>query len=489
MSFVSFAFPLFFSFTLILYYGFRYFANGKFQWTILLCASYLFYGWVNPIFLLFIILSTVITYLCTLKSKKWCIVLAIILHLGLLGFLKYANFVIDTIDFFGAGISHIDSLILPLGISFYTFQSIGYLIDVYRGTCGVERNIFKYALFVSYFPHISQGPIGRFEYVAPQLFESHALEKINFEKGLYRILLGYFEKLVVAGRLAPYVTEVFNSPSSYSGLALALAVFFYSIYLYADFSGYMNIALGCSQCFGVKLDENFDTPYFSTSIAEYWRRWHITLGTWFKDYLYYPLLRSPLLMKINKSLFRKGHKAAAKNVTVTCALTVVWFMTGLWHGAAWHYIAWGMWHGFFIITSTILCKQYASMRKTLHIPEKSRFWHIFRILRTYCIVLFGYVFFASHSIADSIYIIRKIFTDFHLNSASIGQALLPFIPSNIAVSYALIAFLYIVIYFLYDVLKNKQFSLICSFLWNVFMVASIILFGYFGSSNFVYIQF
>lgn len=499
MSFVSFAFPAFFMLVISVYYGFGYIAQGKFQWVILLISSYIFYTWLSPLFAAFIIFSTLTTWLFALlisfctddrnRTRKLFVVLSLFCQLGLLGFLKYTNFIIGTFNHFGTHIQYINCLVLPLGISFYTFQSIGYLIDVYRGVCEAERNIFKYALFVSYFPHISQGPIGRFNRLAPQLFSTRSISAANFERGCSRILTGYFEKLVIAGRLAPYVTTVFDAPENYSGLTLFMAVIFYSVYLYADFSGYMNIALGCSHCLGISLDENFDKPYFSSSIAEYWRRWHITLGTWFKDYLYYPLLRSPLLMNLNKKLSRAGHKEAAKFITVSIALLIVWFMTGLWHGAAWHYIVWGLWHGFFIITSTLLEKQYNTWKNALHISDSSWAWHAFKILRTYCIVLCGYIFFAAHSLSDSLLIIRKITTDFHVNSSSIGQALLPFIPSNIAVAYALIAITYSAVYLLHDALKNCRIPVVLSVVWKVFMVASIILFGYFGSSNFVYLQF
>lgn len=489
MNLVSFVFPIFFFCILFLYNIFYHLFDGKFQWLILLVGSYIFYAWANPFLLSCIIISTAITWLCALISKKRCIISAIVFHLIVLGILKYSNFVIDTINIFGTNISHINPIILPLGISFYTFQNIGYLIDVKREICKPERNFLKYALFASYFPHISQGPIGRFDFVAPQLFEKHPKNSENIKNGFYRILLGYFEKLVIAGRLAPYVTTVLQCPSNYSGLTLAITIFFYSIYLYADFSGYMNIVLGCSNCLGIKLNENFDTPYFSSSISEYWRRWHITLGTWFKDYLYYPLLRSQIITKINKSLVKKGHKSAGKNITVSLALLIVWFMTGLWHGAAWHYIVWGLWHGLFIIFSIIFAKKFVLLKKILNISESSNFYHCFKILRTYCIVLFGYIFFAANSLTDSIFIIRNIFTNFHISISSISEALLPFIPGNIAVSYAIIAIFYIIVFFFYDYFKKKQFSTLCKYIWNAFMISSIILFGYFGNSNFVYIQF
>jgi len=301
-------------------------------------------------------------------------------------------------------------LIMPLGLSFFLFLGISYVVDVYRETITAERNILKCGLYILYFPHISQGPLDRYNELAPQLFETHAIVWRNIKYGAERIILGYFKKIIIANNLGNFVNSIYSEPSQFSGMVLAFATLMYALQLYADFSGYMDIACGISECLGIRLTENFKTPYFSESIAEYWRRWHISLGAWFKDYLYYPILRSNLLSKLSKKIRKSGHKKLAQNITTAIGLSITWLLIGFWHGTADHYIAHGLFHGFFVILAAVLGDVYSTCRTKLHISEQSKGWKCFRILRTFFLVNIGYVMFRADSFSEALLIYSRILT-------------------------------------------------------------------------------
>ena len=321
--------------------------------------------------------------------------------------MKYTNFIISIFD-----VKPLNWLVLPLGISFYTFQSIGYCVDVYRDSIEPEHNFFKYALYVSFFPQICQGPIGKYAELSPQLFEDHSFDYDRFIAGLERMLLGVFKKLAIANNLGLIVDRIYNQPLDYSGLVLLLTTFIYGIQLYADFSGYMDIMLGIGQILGIKLSENFKTPYFSRSISEFWRRWHISLGVWFKDYLYYPILRTHWLTNMSKSLLKKGNKKLAKILPTVIGLFLTWVLIGCWHGASWNFIIYGVYHGFFIILATILSNQYEQTRNFFKIKDGSKIWNIFQIFRTYIIVNIGYILFRAQDLHTVNNIVFRILNNF-----------------------------------------------------------------------------
>ena len=294
----------------------------KYQWTVLLVASYVFYAFAGLTVMAFLAISTVSTWFGALmlgranvrykeqskglqaeekkalkqantKKKRVILLLICLLNFGILAVLKYANFFIENVNaIFGKGTMAPLNLLLPLGISFYTFQSIGYVIDVYRDKYAPDKNILQYALFVSYFPQIIQGPIGRHNDLAHQLYEPHSFDYKRLTFGLQRMLWGFFKKLVIADRVGLWTSTVVSGYMNYEGFTVFLGVLFYTVRIYADFSGGMDIICGVSEALGIELTENFRRPYFSRSVAEFWQRWHITLGSWMREYVFYPLAMS-----------------------------------------------------------------------------------------------------------------------------------------------------------------------------------------------------
>ena len=400
---------------------------------LLLAASLFFYAWAGVEFLPFIAFSVLTTWAASLlierisfkadtRGKTALTAIAVLANLALLFIFKYLNFASDIVtSLLGAvGVTlkarHF-SLILPLGISFYVFQSISYVIDVYRGTIKAERSLLCYALYVGFFPQLLQGPIERSGDLMVQFKRSCPFDYARVASGLKLFAFGLFKKACVADKLAVYVNYVWGDVEMSSGCSLLLATFFFAVQIYADFSGYTDMAVGAAKVLGFDLTENFDHPYFSRTVAEFWRRWHITLGSWFRDYLFYPLLRK-LSGSLGKTLKRRVGKGAAKNVPTVLALAVVWCATGLWHGANLTFIAWGLWHGFFIILETLTSKRCAHLKAALHIAGDEAWFVAFQTLRTFIIVCAGYVFFRSASMTDAIAVFAK-FT--HIASEITGE--------------------------------------------------------------------
>ena len=311
------------------------------------------------------------------------------INLGILGVFKYAGFFASQLDavFGGARADVFSTWIAPIGISFYTFQSIGYLISVYQENCDVQRSFPKYLLFVCFFPQILQGPISNYKQLSGELYGEHPCDFDNLRHGAARMLWGYFKKLVVADTIAPYILSLFLDYETYAGLAAFVGIVLYSIQLYADFSGYMDIVCGLSRMLGIELRENFDRPFFSGSVAEYWRRWHISLGDWFKNYLYYPIATSGWAQKLGKKV-QKRFAHFGKTLPATLALVLVWLATGLWHGANWGYVVWGGLNGMFLIVSLWCEPLFRRWTGKLGLSEEKRGWRIFRILRTNLILVF-----------------------------------------------------------------------------------------------------
>ena len=320
--------------------GAYYVVPAKLKSVVLLIASYLFYGSQDSTYLIFLGAATLFTYGSGLllekniehqSAAKAIVGGTIFVNLFVLGWFKYINF-------FTGG--KIESLFLPVGISFYLFMSIGYIVDVYRGKIKAEKNLISYALFVSFFPIIMSGPIERAGNLLPQ-FKKEVFAKIKFDTerirdGFVRMLWGYFQKLVLADRIAVVVDMVYGSPESYGGAMVILASFLYTFQIYCDFAGYSNVAIGIGEIFGIKIIENFKVPYLATSIADFWRRWHISLSSWFRDYLYVPLGGN-----------RKGIVRKYVNIMV------VFLLSGLWHGAGWNFILWGGLHGLYQVIGAL----------------------------------------------------------------------------------------------------------------------------------------
>ncbi len=501
----------------------------KMQWTVLLVASYVFYLSSSPKYVIFLLLSTLTTWGTSLlisrentvvdkkikqaadisrdekkklrkesdsKKKLW-LSMGLVINIGVLVFLKYTNFLISTVGgIFSLETSRIEWLILPLGISFYTFQAVGYCVDVYRGITEPEKNLFKYALYVSFFPQISQGPIGKYTDLAPQLYTPHAFDYDAFVKGAERVILGYFKKMVVADNLAVFIGNIYSEPAEHSGFMLVFATLMYAFQLYADFSGYMDIALGISNCMGIKLAENFKTPYFSSSIAEFWRRWHISLGTWFKEYLYYPVLRSRLISDLGKKLSKKGKKKLSRSLTTVIGLLVTWLLIGFWHGSEWRFVFYGLYHGTFVILASVLGDFYAKMRARARIKEESVLWKLFTIFRTFFIVCVGYVLFRANSIHDAVLIFKRI-----CSSAFFADIFKGLFTEETGIMYWLLIAASLVVCFIVDLIDEKkgfitwlnEIKLPLRWIILYVLLFGIIIFGVYGSGvdvgGFLYEQF
>ena len=420
MLFTSYNFVGFILVLLILYY----IIPKRFQWMLLLGASYLFYFFAGSFYPLFIFFTSLTTYLIARKMdqvkevqkgyilehkgelnreqrkeynkqmnnrrKKWML-LCLLLNFGILAFLKYTNFAIDNLNSI-LGTFHstkqFDALdiILPMGISFYTFQSMSYLIDVYWEKTSAQRNFFKYALFVSFFPQLIQGPISRYNDLSSSLYDKHTFDWNNFKTGLIRVLWGFFKKLIIADRILAAVQSLIESPDYYNGAFVLLLIIFYGIELYADFTGGIDITIGIAQMLGIKVTENFERPFFSKNIAEYWRRWHITMGTWFKDYVFYPLSISGWMKKITS--FSKKHfgKGASKRVPIYIATMITWFATGIWHGANWNFIVWGLMNGVVILVSQEFSPLYEKFHHRFPVLVKSRTYDGLQVIRTFLLM-------------------------------------------------------------------------------------------------------
>lgn len=454
MTYTSLNFIIFVIATVLVYF---LFPVKKHKWFVLLVASYVFYLFAGYKYVAFIIFTTVSTYLIalwidkiskrsknTLKKNKadWSreqkkkfkssikikkrlvMTLALLANFGILAFLKYYNFfsgsLNDLMGSLGVGFSAPTlKLFLPLGISFYTFQSMGYIVDVYREKTAAEKNPLKLALFVSFFPQIIQGPISIYDQLAHQLYEPHEFDFTRFKYGVELILWGFFKKLVIADRAVIAINAVTDSYNSYGGTTLTFTILLYALQLYADFSGGIDISRGVAQIFGIDMIDNFKRPYFSKSINEYWRRWHISLGAWLKNYLFYPVAMSELFINASKKMknTRFGKTAAgahiAKVLPTSVASLIVFFVVGVWHGASWKYVAFGIWNGVIIMLSTLLKPVFDKTIEKLHIRSKSFAFGLFQMFRTFIVVLVGYVFDVAPSFSQAM----KTFELFFVNQS------------------------------------------------------------------------
>lgn len=418
MLFTSYQFLLFVVVLFILYY----LIPKKYQWILLLVGSYLFYAYAGVSYLFYFATTTISTYLISqrikkvknkqkeyikankdslsraekkeykkvMKAKQWHYLLACLLfNFGVLGIVKYTDFMIGNINgilslFNGQPLSFMN-FAMPLGISFYTFQSMGYIIDVYRGTCEVEDNIFKLGLFISFFPQVIQGPISRFKDLSQTLYLEHDFVYKQVSFGLQRVLWGYFKKLVIADRILVAVNTLIQDPVTYDGIFVFVGMVFYAIELYADFTGGIDITIGIAQMLGIHLTENFDRPYFSKNIAEYWRRWHITMGTWFKDYIFYPLSVSPRMLKFSNWSRKTFPKGIGKRIPVYVSSFIVWFATGIWHGASWNFIVWGLLNAVVICVSEEFKPFYEWFHRHFDVNGKT-YYKVFQVGRTFLLM-------------------------------------------------------------------------------------------------------
>ncbi len=422
MSITSFYFLCFFAGILAIYYS----IPKRWQWGFLLLCSvayYLFTG--NGILILYPFLSVAVCYLgirAMIKTeeerkKKAALAAVLIVNLGILFFLKYINFGINTVNGI-AGIFGVSEPVLhgfhfpvPLGVSFYTFSLLGYVIDVYYGIAKPQPNPVKLALYGMYFPAMISGPILQYRDCGEQFFTAHAFDYHKVTRGIQRMLWGLFKKLVIAERLRVLVDTVYGQYSDYPGAYIWIATICYAFQLYTDFSGCMDIVLGMSESLGLTLPENFQTPFFAKSVAEYWRRWHITLGVWMKEYVFYPLLRSRFFTGLNKSWKQRFGKKRGKQYATFAAMFILWFTVGVWHGGEWKYvIGSGLLHWFYIVMEELLETPCAQLMEKMHINAKGKFIGGIRIIRTFFLVCIGDLFFRSDSVGAAFAMLKGAVT-------------------------------------------------------------------------------
>lgn len=352
-----------------------------------------------------------------IKKQRVVVAFAVVLHIGILLWLKYTPFFANNINTFFRLLNipvvfNIPSYVLPIGISFYTMQAVSYVFDVYRRKIHADYNLLRLALFMSFFPQIMEGPICRYSDTAEQLWNAPKIRYQNLTFGVQRILFGLIKKVVIADRLNLLIKNVFTGYENYDGFVIAVAAICYTIQLYMDFSGTMDLVLGSGQIFGMKLPENFQRPFFSRTISEFWKRWHITLGAWFKDYIFYPLSMSKPLKKLTSRARKRLGNHFGPLLAGSIALFCVWLCNGLWHGAGWHYVFFGMYHFALILSGNIVEPLVVRITEKLHIQRNCFPYRCMQMARTAILVCIGELFFRAHGLKAGLSMFKKMFTDF-----------------------------------------------------------------------------
>lgn len=413
---------LFFCFITIIIY---FIVSKKCRWIILLISSIFFLFYHNlsleTIIQVLIILLTsyclgilIDKYSTKGKSKKY-LIFGIFIILGQLIYLKYTNiFLISLNHLFD--LFHFDyqfSLVYRnslIGISYYSLIMISYLIDIYRGICRPQKNILKCALFMSYFPLLTSGPFARYDEVYDELYNGHKFSYHNMCSGLIRICWGVFKILVISQRIGYFVDTVYGNFYAWNGFYIVVAVLLFPLQLYTNFSGSIDIIMGVSEIFGIKLPENFNTPFFSKTITEFWRKWHITLGSWLRDYIFYPLMKSNFMQKINKSMTKIFDKKIGKKITLYISMLVMWLMIGIWHGGAYTYIIGsGILQFVFMFLEDILDPIASKINRKIGINTDVFSYKLYQVIRTYLLFSFSMIFFRAESVSSAIEIIKNVF--------------------------------------------------------------------------------
>lgn len=512
MTFTSFYFLVFIMILLFLYYT----VPKNLQMGLLVAFSLLFcYFAGGKRMLLSLFIATLSTWYAAVKmedsesekQRKFYLYSVILFNLGILFVFKYVNFFVYTGRaagyFFQINVPWKEvSFAVPLGLSFYTLQVLGYLIDVSRKTCRAERSLLRYAAFSCFFPQLVTGPINRYGEMSETLYQKHFFDYSHVTLGFQRIAWGFFKKLVISERMSVLVNTIYNNYQTYNGLYIGFATICFAIQLYTDFSGAMDIAMGVSECLGIRMSENFDTPFFACSISEYWRRWHITLGTWMKDYLFYPVLKSELFIAIGDLARKKFGKKKGKKVPTYLGMIVLWFSVGIWHGGAWKYIVGsGLLHCFYIILGQMLEPYSKRGIELFHVNTDCFSFRMFQRLRTFFLVCIGFVFFRAGSFRSALSMLKAslypniwIFTDGSL--FKLGLDIPDFVVGLLALSVLLIiSLLQVELHNTGTKVREKLSEQNLLFRWLIYylLVFSVIIFGFYGpgydASAFIYENF
>lgn len=504
----------------------------KVRWVVLLISSYLFYFLSSSFLTVFLIITTISIYVSALKigkinenikqqvknctkeekkvlkqkankKKKIVIILAILLNIGILAVLKYTNF-------FSGNINSLLSIfniqfriplvnwILPLGISYYTLQALSYVIDVYREKIMPDKNLGRVSLFLVFFPQIVEGPIGRYDKLANQLYEPHEFSYTNLKFGVQLMIWGYFKKMVIADRAALLVDPIFANYTQYSGVILIIAILLYTLQIYAEFSGCMDIVRGTAQIFGINLDKNFERPFFSRSVQEFWRRWNITLGTWLKDYVFYSVSFSKVTMKITGALKKVSKGYLVKLIPAAFALFFVWLCNGLWHGASWKYICYGLYYYIIMVLGMALEPLGKKVIEKLKINTKVFSYKLWQTIRTGAFVCVGMLIFRAPTLEVAGQIFKNCLRVSGLNDIVNGKIF----TLGFSIYDALVLILAVGILIIVSILQEKGHEVRKDlskqnlvFRWEIYYIAifAIIVFGIYGPgynpASFIYGNF
>ena len=527
MELTSLYFFAFVLFTCFIYY----IIPKKAQWIILLIASLIFFVASSGILTLYMLAATLIIYLGALwinkraeefnikkneltkserkatkqklkKAQKCRLAFIVIAVLGILVALKYCNLGVEIANAV-AGLFHTGfvfekfSIILPLGISYYSLMAVSYVTDVYRGISKAEKNPFKVLLFVCYFPHIGEGPFDRYKDLSPQFYTGHKFDSYGFQNGVLLVLFGLFKKMVIADRLGIAVVGIFDHSDEYSGPYIMIATIMYTIQLYCDFSGCINIISGVSEMFGISVAKNFRQPFFAKSINEFWRRWHITLGLWLKEYVYYPIVLSGHFKRVDK--FAKNHLKSQHLINVipaAYALFFVWFSNGLWHGASIKFILYGLYYYFLMMLGELCKPVFEKLICSLRVKENSRWFNILRIVRTFVIVNIGMLLFRCETIVVFAQQFRSLFI-----WSDIGDSFMSILNGDLGVDKYdfILVIICVVILIVFDYCRERNIhfrkyvlkkNIFIRYAFYMFCIFVILIFGVYGagfdSASFIY---
>ena len=476
MLFNSFHFFIFF----VIVTTFYFILPQNKRWLLLLASSCYFYIAFVPIYILILGFTIIVDYFAGIlieksqgRRRRLFLIFSLVANIGVLAVFKYYNFINDNFSFLlhGFGLTNplpYLAILLPIGLSFHTFQAMSYTIEVYRGNQKAERHFGIYSLYVMFYPQLVAGPIERPQNLLHQFREKHQPELENFSEGLKLMIWGLFKKLVIADRLAIYVNSVYNNVAEHTGTTLLLATIFFSVQIYCDFSGYSDIAIGAARVMGFRLMINFNRPYFSKNIAEFWRRWHISLSTWFKDYLYISI---------------GGNKVTIHRWYFN--LLVVFLVSGLWHGANWTFIIWGCINGLYLVFARVTQGLRNKLNQLTRVKEIPKINAFIQVLATYILVCFAWIFFRANNIHDAFTIIKKIF----LLKGKIYS------ESSSMMTYSVAGILFLLLVEFKKEYFNSLFTLSNNNHWLVpkfyycFLILIILLIGVFDGGQFIYFQF
>ncbi|MBE5865963.1 MAG: MBOAT family protein [Lachnospiraceae bacterium] len=526
MGYQSLGFMVFSAVVLLMYY----LVGRKGQLWVLALANLAFYAIAGVKYIPFIVATMLVTYLagrsigkiydkadaqiatCTdsaekkklraeaKKKAKRFVVAAILVPLALLVVCKYTGFIVDNLNAVLVRLNvpqiTLMQIVLPLGISFYTFMALSYVLDIYWKRYKAEKNFLLYAVYLSYFPHVVQGPIDRFNEFKEQVKDGVGCSWQNLTFGAQLAIWGLFKKLVVADRLGLFVDDVFEHYQDYDGMIIMIAVAVYSIQIYADFSGCIDIVTGVSEMFGIKLRKNFNHPYFSRTMPEFWRRWHISLQEWFKDYVYYPVSASELTKKVKKHFNNKGNKKAAELFATCFPIIIVWMITGIWHGAAWRFVIWGMFHAALLVGGVLFEPLFKKLTELFKLDTENFGWHFWQMTRTYILCCIGRVFFRAGGLMHGLRMLYMMVKSSHISVLFEKDKFYGIEPSNIFMAIVAVCVLLVV-----DIMQEKisiretlaKQNIV--FRWVIIFagIFSVIIFGIYGPgydlSSFIYEQF